>query len=99
MSVVIKAKRTLKYVKFEETRMRDSALARLACELPDLETLNLTYCSRITEQGIASFLNKATKGKLKRLEIRSCYFLTDADPDYIQKVEEDYPQLDISILL
>ena len=86
----------LKYANFKATKIEDSALARLPCDCPDLETLDLSYCEEITEQGIELFLDKATQGKLKRLEIKGCEFLYDADYDtYLERLKQNYPNIDI----
>merc|ERR1712012_764101 len=59
----------LKYANFEGTRIENSALARLAQNCPDLEDLRISKCLRITVAGIETFLDKASKAKLKQLDI------------------------------
>ena len=87
----------LKSANFENTRIEDSSLAKLAFDCPDLETLNLTECVEITKQGIESFLNVAGQGKLKRLDITYCDFINEMREDGIntEKLKEGYPHINI----
>lgn len=86
----------LKYANFEDTRIEDSALARLAIDCPSLETLKLSKCFEITEQGTEAFLNRAAKAQLKYLDIRDCHFLRDDKNGSIpDRFEATHPHIDV----
>ena len=87
----------LKYANFEGTRIEDSALARMAQDCPDLEDLRISECLRITVAGIDAFLDKASKAKLKRLDIRDCGALWNGDRlSFLDRLEKEYPHIDIT---
>ena len=86
----------LKYANFEDTRIEDSALARLAQDCPDLEDLRISECLQITVAGIEAFLDKASKAKLKRLDISDCGALwNDNRLSIVDRLEKEYPHIDI----
>ena len=86
----------LKYANFEDTRIEDSALERLASDCPNLEHLKLSNCILITEQGTEAFLNKAEKAQLKSLDIRDCHFLRDDKNGSIpDRFEAAHPHIDV----
>ena len=85
----------LKYVNFENTQIEDSALAMLASNCPDLEDLKISECVQITLQGIEAFLDKASKAKLKRLDIRDCGALWFDRLGSMDRLEQNYPLIDI----
>ena len=84
------------YANFEDTRIEDSALERLASDCPNLEHLKLSNCLLITEQGTEAFLNKAAKAQLKSLDIRDCHFLRDDKNGSISdRFEAAHPHIDV----
>lgn len=86
----------LKYANFEDTRIEDSFLERLASDCPNLEHLKLSSCLLITEQGTEAFLNKAAKAQLKSLDIRDCHFLRDDKNGSIpDRFEAAHPHIDV----
>ena len=87
----------LKYASFEYTRIEDSVLERLANDCPDLEDLNLSECRHITVAGIEAFLDKASKAKLKCLDIRHCRVLytTRNFGSIADQLKLKYPLVDI----
>ena len=86
----------LKFANFEATRIEDSALERLAQDCPDLEDLRISECLQITIAGIEAFLDKASKAKLKRLDIRDCGALWYSDrQSIVDGLEKEYPHIDI----
>ena len=86
----------LNYANFECTRIEDSALARLARDCPDLETLKLSGCSEITGQGIEAFLDKVAEGKLKHLDNRDCDFhLNVKNLKIPERLKEEHPNIEI----
>ena len=86
----------LKYANFEETRIEDSVLARLARDCPDLESLKLSSCAKITEQGIEAFLDKVSEGKFKRLDFEDCDFLLNGNYGrLLERLKEEHPDIEI----
>ena len=85
----------LKYASFEYTRIEDSVLERLANDCPDLEDLNLSQCLQITVAGIKSFLDKASKAKLKSLDIRRFLYSTENFRSIVDQLKLKYPHIDI----
>ena len=74
-----------------------SALARLANDCPDLEDLNLSRCVLIKSAGIEAFLDKASKAKLKHLDIRNCgaFDTEDYGGSIADRFKQKYPHIDI----
>ena len=85
----------LKYASFEYTRIEDSFLERLANDCPDLEDLNLSQCLQITVAGIKSFLDKASKAKLKSLDIRRFLYSTENFRSIVDQLKLKHPHIDI----
>ena len=87
----------LKYANFECTLIKDSFLARLANDCPDLEDLNLSRCVLIKSAGIEAFLDKASKAKLKHLDIRNCgaFDTEDYGGSIADHFNQKYPHIDI----
>ena len=86
----------LKYANFEETCIEDSVLARLAHDCPDLESLKLSSCDKITEQGIKAFLDKVSEGKFKRLDFEDCDFLLNGNYGrLLERLKEEHPDIEI----
>ena len=86
----------LKYANFEDTRIEDSALERLANDCPNLEHLKLSKCFEITEQGTEAFLNKAAQAQLKCLDIHDCHFLRhDKNGSIPDRFEAAHAHIDV----
>ena len=96
IKIVLKCSK-LKYANFEHTRIEDNVLERLANDCPDLEDLNISRCLLIKAAGIEAFLDKASKAKLKRLDIRHCgaFYSTKNFGSIADQLKLKYPHIDI----
>ena len=59
------------------TDLSDDSLHVIGSNLPHLSVLDLTYCTRITNEGLSSLATGACRNSLQRLDLTGCKQLTD----------------------
>lgn len=79
----------LKYLNVSGSEVTDMSMALITGHLTQLEHLNMSYCARITDQGIQLLTDMETPlmENLKSLNISGCRQLTDTAIDAVSKFQ------------
>ncbi|PIK40287.1 putative F-box/LRR-repeat protein 14-like [Apostichopus japonicus] len=85
--------RNLKSLILQDCQISDTSLSSIAKGLPNLETLNLSFCCQISDTGMISLSNMSS---LKDLNLRSCDHISDLGIAHLAEKGSHFRVLDVS---